>query len=393
MRAAPNPGTVDRFPEIDKLAKRLRDELGANSATQCLLLYAYNGTGKTRLSMEFKEKGKTGEGVRDTLYFNAFTEDLFTWDNDLDGDSERVLRMNTDSQFFAGLAELEMDTRIQEYLRRYADFEFAIDYDSATVRFSREQVVQTNNRGVIETTTETVDNIKVSRGEENLFIWCFFLAVAQLALDGAEAYKWVKYLYIDDPISSLDDNNTIAVACDLAGLLKKTMEIKSVVSSHHGLFYNVLCKELAGVKHKQYFLHRGRKASAYTLRKTDETPFFHHVAMLEELQRAIDSNVIHTYHFNTLRTLFEKTASFLGYEDFKRCIHGLDNDEALFNRALNLFSHGGYSIYDPREMGEDNRELFKRVFAAFVARYQFEIPNLTIPPTQGVPDGGEGATP
>ena len=37
-------------------------------------------------------------------------------------------------------------------------------------------------------------------------------------LDGHVSYQSVKYLYIDDPISSLDDNNAIAVACDLAQL-------------------------------------------------------------------------------------------------------------------------------------------------------------------------------
>jgi len=46
-----------------------------------VLLYAYNGIGKTRTSMAFKDIAK-GEGEADTLYFNAFTEDLFTWDND-----------------------------------------------------------------------------------------------------------------------------------------------------------------------------------------------------------------------------------------------------------------------------------------------------------------------
>ncbi len=392
MRTAPTPSAVDRFPEIDRLAKRLRDDLGASSAIQCILLYAYNGTGKTRVSMAFKDmwRGKK-DGSRDTLYFNAFTEDLFSWDNDLDGDSERVLKMNTSSQFFAGLAELEMDTRIREYLHRYADFEFTIDYETATVRFSRQQEVQVRNRDVVTPGTETVDNIKVSRGEENLFIWCFFLAIAELAMDSSiEAYNWVKYLYIDDPISSLDDNNAIAVACDLVQLLGRATEIKSVVSSHHGLFFNILCKEIgiAKLRYKQYFLHRGRKDQTYTLRSLENTPFFHHVAMLQELQKAIDSGVVHTYHFNTLRSLFEKTASFLGYDDYKSCIHGLDDDEVLFNRALNLFSHGGYSIYEPREMGEDNKELFQRVFTAFVDRYKFQVPNLIVPP----PGGGEGAT-
>lgn len=383
MRVAPNPPIGQQFANMKRLVQRLRDDLDGGDV-QCVLLYAYNGTGKTRLSMEFKDfwRGRR-EGSRDTLYFNAFTEDLFVWDNDLDGESERVLKMNTESRFFAGLAELEMDTRIRPFLHRYADFEFAIDYDAGTVRFSREQEVKINNRGEVETRTETVDNIKVSRGEENLFIWCFFLAVAQLAIDGAEAYNWVKYLYIDDPISSLDDNNTIAVACDLAGLLLKTTEIKSVVSSHHGLFFNVLCNELRSVKHRQYFLHRGRRDQTYTLRRTESTPFFHHVAMLGELQKAVDSGVIHTYHFNTLRSLFEKTASFLGYDDYKSCIHGLDDDEVLFNRALNLFSHGGYSIYEPVAMGEDNKELFQRVFTAFVDRYKFQIPELLPAETTG----------
>ena len=48
----------------------------------------------------------------DTLYFNAFTEDLFSWDNDLENDSERKLTLNTDSGFFAGLDSMEMDNRI-----------------------------------------------------------------------------------------------------------------------------------------------------------------------------------------------------------------------------------------------------------------------------------------
>ncbi len=34
-------------------------------------------------------------------------------------------------------------------------------------------------------------NIKVSRGEENIFIWCIFLAICELVIDGNEAYKWL----------------------------------------------------------------------------------------------------------------------------------------------------------------------------------------------------------
>ena len=38
-----------------------------------------------------------------------------------------------------------------------------------------------------------------------------------------------------------------------------------------------------------------------------------------------------------------------------------DADRALFNRALNLLSHGAYAIHEPTEMGEDNKELFRRI--------------------------------
>ena len=49
--------------------------------------------------MEFKNAGKR-DGSSDTLYFNAYTEDLFAWDNDLENDTERYLRLNTASRFF-----------------------------------------------------------------------------------------------------------------------------------------------------------------------------------------------------------------------------------------------------------------------------------------------------
>lgn len=78
---------------------------------------------------------------------------------------------------------------------------------------------------------------------KNLFVWCFFLAIVQLVKDEALSYDWVKYIYIDDPISSLDDNNVVALACQLSELLKDC-KIKTVISTHHALFFNVMYNEL-----------------------------------------------------------------------------------------------------------------------------------------------------
>jgi wobble nucleotide-excising tRNase len=371
---------IATYNTLNDVVTHLRAELSPKNGSagkDCVLLYAYNGTGKTRLSGAFKNVGKKGENG-DTLYFNAFTEDLFSWDNDLESDTHRVLLLNKHSRFFSGIQEQDMENKIRPLLSRYSDFNFLIDYqykkkdtsdqDYWAVNFLREE---TRNN-----TVQNIEHIKISRGEENLFIWCFFLAVAQLAIDKQEGYEWVKYLYIDDPISSLDDNNAIALANDLSQLLKSdSNSLKTVISTHHILFFNVMCNDLKRLKSKRYFLHK--KSGSYTLRETTDTPFFHHVAVLSELKHVVESDKIKTYHFNALRSILEKTSSFFGYNDFGKCVHGID-DQLLFERALNLLSHGKYSVYEPVDMVDDTKDLFKRILKAFLDKYEFHLPELLL---------------
>jgi hypothetical protein len=331
-----------------------------------IVLFAYNGTGKTRLSAEFKSLGQqiieeTDEKTADTLYYNAFTEDLFYWDNDLDNDAERLLKLNSNSRFFSGLKDLEMESRIRPLLHRYVDFDFTINYESWEISFFRD--------ALISGTTQRVDNIKISRGEENIFIWCFFLAVVQLVIDNVESYNWVKYIYVDDPISSLDDNNVIAVASHLARLMSDN-DLKVIVSSHHALFFNVLCNEISNAE--QMFLHRNTTNGTYILKDTRKTPFFHHVALLKELKKAADTGELYTYHFNILRNILEKTASFHGFAHFSSCIRkGEDEDDPVHKRILDLLSHGNYSLFDPKEMVEENKDHFKRILNNFLEDNNF----------------------
>ena len=374
-----NQPKINSYASLPNLARKLRDDLGGATI---LLLYAYNRTGKTRLSMEFKDTGKRrNNGNADTLYFNAYTEDLFTWENDFEGDSARYLQLNENSKFFEALTDLALDEYIAGYLSRYADYEFDIDYEAWKVSCRK----------------DGAEDIKISRGEEKIFIWCLFMAICERVLDGHDSYQWVDYLFIDDPISSLDDNNAIAVACDLAKLLRRAASrtdgdgaprpLKVVFSSHHALFFNVMCNELVRtkegepkVKHKRYFLHRPNSEGRYTLRATEDTPFFHHVATLAELQKAADpeNGTLYTYHFNALRSIMEKTASFFGHPDISFCLKALNNEEnqALFNRAVNLLSHGKYGIHEPTRMGEDNQDLFRRILNDFISCFQFDLPEI-----------------
>lgn len=365
---------------LRKVVELLRDDLrqSDNGGVDFVLLYAYNGTGKTRLSMEFKEAGKRKRGQdRDTLYFNAFTEDLFHWDNDLMGDANRVLQINSESKFFEGFKELALEEKIFAYLARYSNFNFKVDYDNWNVSFSKLVKNPRFRPDSEEPETIVQDNIKISRGEENIFVWCVFLAICELVIDGSEAYSWVKYFYIDDPISSLDDNNAIAVGSDLAKLLKRSIgKVKAVISSHHSLFFNVMCNELKKQSHKSYFIY-SRNGDGYSLQSTTDTPFFHHVAMLSELKRAADAGRLYANHFNVLRGVLEKTSAFFGFKDFSGCIHGIE-DEVLFSRALNLLSHGDYSLFDPKELTEDNKQLFNSILNGFLERYTFDLPDIHV---------------
>ncbi len=359
--------TIDYLPleTLEEVAVYLRE-----FNKKYTLLYAFNGVGKTRLSVAFKNKGKE-IGNPDTIYYNAFTEDLFFWENDLPNDTERYLNINLQSQFFVGLPGLEINNKIRVILRKYADFNFNIDFDTGRVYFQREII----ENGV----SRTEENIKVSRGEENIFIWCFFSAIVQLIMDGDDRYDWVKYIYIDDPISSLDDNNAIAVAHHLAKMIKvENSKIQTIISTHHSLFYNVLCNEFKNST--KYFLRK--KDNIYQLSNTTDTPFLYHVFVIQEIQKAINENKLLNYHFTILRNLLEKTANFHGFDGFENLIVINDDDEekTLYHRYVQIFNHGGYSLFEPTEMTEDNKARFAEIFENFKKNYKFNnalFPTIT----------------
>lgn len=413
-----NKPKIHRIPSMKKLVTRLRDEF-KSGGEDFVLLFAYNGTGKTRLSTAFKNHWKTlkkedAQRKADTLYFNAFTEDLFWWDNDLENDLEPRLLVNCNSNLISGFSDLDLSDNIEKYFRKYCSAQFEITrYTADEVaemavpasslhnlyrRFGVEMEAKPKH---IQFKAANGDEwIKISRGEERIFIWSVFLAIFEQVLKKEKSYHWVKYLYIDDPVSSLDDNNAIGVACDLAKLLHRAKQhtmlvkdpssgsandereesapIKVVVSTHHALFFNVVVNELKTEKCKTYFLDRPRGGTAYTLRATDETPFLHHVALLSELRKAADprSGKLFTYHFNMLRGILEKTAVFFGKKDFSDCLKD-DKDKDLFSRALNLQSHGQHSHFEPFDMPEKDQQLFRRILDSLLDNHhKFDLPDL-----------------
>lgn len=146
-----------------------------NTDKKVQLIYAFNGVGKTRLSREFKElvspkdhDDEVEESKMKVLYYNAFTEDLFYWDNDLDADSKRKLKIQPNSFTDWILKEQGQERNIVTNFQRYTS-------NKLTPRFNEEYneisfSIEGGNEG-------TIDNIKISRGEESCLIWCVFYSL------------------------------------------------------------------------------------------------------------------------------------------------------------------------------------------------------------------------
>jgi hypothetical protein len=153
-------------------------------------------------------------------------------------------------------------------------------------------------------------------------------------------------------------------------LLSATDPPKTVISSHHTLFFNVLGNEFQK-KAWRYFL--GRRPTDYLLRDTGNTPRFHHVASLREISEAADSGELRTHHFNMLRSIMEKTACFHGYRGFADCIRPSDDDpdKTMYTRVINIMTHGNYSLYEPVEMMDENKEIFRKLLNDFRENFPF----------------------
>ena len=62
---------------LTEIANTIRED-----SARVVLMYAFNSTGKTQLCVAFKNATKREDGTHTGVYYNAFSEDLFVWDND-----------------------------------------------------------------------------------------------------------------------------------------------------------------------------------------------------------------------------------------------------------------------------------------------------------------------
>jgi len=400
----------------DNIIKKLRESFNKDEKdqfTNCALVFAYNGTGKTRLSYDFAHYGRKENASQHTLYYNAYTEDLFTWDNDFENNTEHHLLINQNSSLIQGLAGSAFSVKLRKYLHVFVDIDFEFHYQEDGgeipdyVVFSKKLKQRVKINGVWNEIEDEVENIKISRGEERLFVWCFFRCILDQVIGGNDAYKDIEYIYIDDPMSSLDDNNVIAFGEQLYSLIRQQLKqetdaqkagkedfrrIKFIVSSHHALFFHTMLHGLIGDKKLgRFYLSRNKQTNQLVLKDMSDStsPFYYNVAMLSEIKKAIESDKLYTFHFTVLRSVMEKIKEFFGHRDFSIILEGITYKGETYNqtafsqeeliefysRVVNVLTHQG-SMFTPALMNDDNKALATAIFNHIVSKYQFELPNL-----------------
>lgn len=353
--------------ELKDIAKAIKD-----AKEQIYLLYAFNATGKTRLSVEYKELCRNEQHKQTGVYYNAFSEDLFVWNNDIENAEENICMQIVKSSL-NDLHSYIDETKVREKLKPY---HVKYDFDFHT----NEEHPEDGIEEIIFYLREDEDKnpIKISRGEERIFIWCFFLALFDT--EGWQDEQ-NEYIFIDDPVSSLDDHNIFVTIFTLLELIDKYCDKKKIIiTTHHIGFATILSDCLfKGEKSNRY----KKKSKIQLLERTDDgyvlanpknDVLLYHLRLLQILDDVIVKDELEIYHIALLRQVLENIASFLGTGQLKYVIEqiGITNADRV-STIVNALTH--QKVYYPQmeAMVDDNKQIVREVYHALMSKYKFII--------------------
>ena len=308
---------MEKYKDLDDIAKEIAESLN----TKDILVYAFNATGKTRLSVLLDKNDYEEENIK-SLSYNAIVEDYFSWDNE-----KFTFKIITGTWLFNFINDEGLDGDIIDVFNNFieADIKPEIDLTTGEMRFYVTDIGGSKKA------------VKISKGEERLFQWSVFYSVLKRATDllaekeedrSLKMFNHLKYIVIDDPISSLDDYKVYTLSMQILELIKSVHARKISVSflllTHHALFYNIIFNTLR---------NRGKDSAAfYFLNKIDEEYELKdvknnqlavsHIVMLKEIKRAIQSNNLRKKDFNKFRSVLEKTSIYLGFEKWEDLFEG-----------------------------------------------------------------------
>ena len=353
---------------IEDIALELRDDVAAVH-----LLYAFNSVGKTRLSIAHKNATKNEDGTHAGIYYNAYSEDLFFWDNDIEN-AEANMRLtvlpSSLNRLHAEIKEPEIHAKLKPYRPSY-DFRFTMHPNPA-------MGIESISFFPADTQPGDVPPIKISRGEERIFVRCFFLAMMEVE---GWADTQTGHIFIDDPVSSLDDHNIFVTASTLHDLIETHFENrKIIIATHHvGLFSILFDWLMKGEKSGKY--KRSTKASILSIKHGEVSlenhqsdVFLYHLRVLQLLERARREDDVRTHHFALLRQLLESISSFLGVGRIGYTLERIGFEDAdEIARIVNVLAHKNVYYLETDRLVPDNLDLFEKIYEKLNTQYAFVI--------------------
>jgi hypothetical protein len=343
-----------------------------------ILVYAFNATGKTRLSVAYKDATKGNDGTHAGVYYNAYSEDLFVWQNDPENDgtpTQLDIRKCSLNKFHSSLTEDNVRDKLNRFSPGYR-FEF-IPYDNPedgiqAVSFFQEEADPDDPSNISKVA------FKISRGEERIFIWCFFLALFEVE---GWADQQSSHFFIDDPVSSLDDHNIFITASTLFDLIEDHFKNrKIIITTHHLGFFAILADWLRKGEKAMKFKDKAKicilstKGGDLSLETERKDVFLYHLRLLQVLQQASDKGDLRAFHFALLRQVLENIASFLGVGQFSYVLGQIgitDVDEVA--RIVNTLSHKTVYYFESDDLAPGNKAMFENVFRGIKDKYNFVL--------------------
>lgn len=351
---------------LSKIAKEIKE-----AKENIYLVYAFNATGKTRLSTAYKEYARNEDTQKQTgVYYNAYSEDLFVWNNDIEH-SEENIRLEVIKSSLNDLHSYIDEVKVREKLKPYNpkfDFEFH-SYEDDPANGIKYVTFHLKD-------DESTKNIKISRGEERIFIWCFFLA-----LFDSEGWNegQNEYFFIDDPVSSLDDNNLFITIFTLLELIDKYYkDRKIIITTHHIGFATIISDYLVkGEKAEKYKQNRNiklleNKGGEYSLVNPKHDVLLYHLRLLQIIENVINQDSLELYHMAMIRQILENVSSFLGTAQLSYTLRviGLGDADRIAT-IVNALTH--QKVYYPQNMVmvEDNKQIIREVFNRLMQTFKF----------------------
>ncbi|ODV25799.1 MAG: anticodon nuclease [Rhodanobacter sp. SCN 68-63] len=355
---------------LDEIAEALKSD-----DARIILTYAFNATGKTQLCVSYKNATKNEDGSHAGVYYNAYSEDLFVWENDEENAGAdirlNVLPSNL-SKFHALLTEDNVRDKLKPYKPKYG-FSFKLNENDP------EKGIESISFFIPEQNPDVAQKaIKISRGEERIFVWCFFLALFEVE---GWADKQASHFFIDDPVSSLDDHNIFVTATTIFDLIEDHHEKrKLIITTHHIGLFSILADWLtkgdkaAKYKEKTKLCILSLKSGELTLESARKDVFLYHLRVLQILSKALQENDVRSYHFALLRQVLENVASFLGVGQFGYVLQqiGVDDPNEV-GRIVNALAHKQVYYNESDHLVPDNLEIFSNVMEKLQAKYNFRL--------------------